>query len=833
MCRLTTWMLSLAMVWVHGCYASATEFNADKAYPEFHVGVTGLLATFEPGGVMKVAGALPDSPAGELLASGQLKEGDVVTSINQRPIAGDDPRQPLGEALLAADASDGRIVLGIERDGESLELPMTIATLGGYSKTWPVDCAKSDAMVKTLADQLAASQRDSGSYQMGPKGEAPLLDTGLNGCMATLFLLSTGDESYLPHVRRFVHKLAKQVEQRPTYSSWHLGYQLMVLSEYYLKTGDTAVLPGLRVLSAQTLNGQIAGSWGHSMNDEACGYVQSGQMNSAGVTVLLGLTLARECGVVEAEEPFDTALRFFYRMPGHGSICYGDHRAEIFIDTNGRNAAVACTMSLLPEHCYQASAEHLAMIISDSYGEPEVGHTGGGFNMIWRGLGTRFLPADQQFRYRRHMDQLAWMYELCRLPGGGFQLLPSSPSCETRYTSRDWGVSLGLTYTAPRRQLRILGGPPTQYSVQKPLSQRPWGSARDLEFLRCDDADGYQDAGELPHIIFQRLKGKELPSVDYLANLMRHFNPMVRTWAGQRLVEHRSDEAYDAIEAALAHPDVRVRRAGCDAISTYHNWQRKHNQVVPRAIVSQRFAPYLQQMLQDPQRAWWEADGALWALGYAEPEDIRRMMPTIRRYAKSDEWYLRESAYWAIVGLMKDIHGDEFLVLADMFLDSRSVYERGSYDGGINTVLRSKPQLGDEAVAAYARRIGRNMHSALLASGYDQQVAQHEATHRTMMILKHFDHAPYRLLVPDFVEYLKGWQPGNQHSNWLITGSRWQLGLVEVANEIGDDAEPMIEEFEHCLAHAEWDDKDKNQVACREAMEQVVAKYHANHSPSH
>ena len=134
-------------------------------------------------------------------------------------------------------------------------------------------------------------------------------------------------------------------------------------------------------------------------------------------------------------------------------------------------------MSLLPEDCYQQSARHLAMLIADSYCAPEAGHTGGGFNVIWRGISMMSLPEEEEHRYRRHMDALAWFHELCRLPGGGFKLMPSSPSGATRYTGEDWGISLGMTYTAPRQRLRMLGAPPTKFSVRQPLPELPWGTA--------------------------------------------------------------------------------------------------------------------------------------------------------------------------------------------------------------------------------------------------------------------------------------------------------------------------------------------------------------------
>jgi hypothetical protein len=234
-------------------------------------------------------------------------------------------------------------------------------------------------------------------------------------------------------------------------------------------------------------------------------------------------------------------------------------------------------------------------------------------------------------------------------------------------------------------------------------------------------------------------------------------------------------------------------------------------------------------MLADPQAAWWEIDGALWALEYALPDDIRRNMPTIRKYAVHDEWYLRESAYWAVVGLQEDIGRDEFLFLADMFIKSRAVFERSSFDGGISSVLRADNKLDDEAIAAYVRKIGHNVHSSLIEAGYDEQAAHHEATHRAMMVLKRFKNPPYQLIVPDFVEYLDTWQPGFQHSNWLITGSGWQHGLIKVAELLGEDAGPLVVAFKQCLARVQWDEANKDHVACRDAMKKAIADYQAKY----
>lgn len=805
-----------------GCLAMAVQSHAgvpkNRQYPQFQVGPTGIIATIEPGFQVTVAEAQPGTAA-----AGKLDKGDVITHANGRTIgSADDPRVPLGRAITEAEGGDGRLTLTIKRGGQAREVTLTIPAIGAYSDTWPLDCKKSQHIIRQTAEKLVAAQDEGGWYRIDRRE----LRSSLNGCLATLFLMSTGNEKYAPNVKRYVHAMAKAVEANPTGSSWHLGYQLILMGEYYLRTGDRAVLPAMTKLCARTPEGQIAGSWGHYMDDKSVGYVQSGQMNSAGVTVFLGLAMARECGITVAEDTFMEALKFFYRMPGHGSICYGDHRSEIYADTNGRNAAIACAMALLDGEVYQMSAQHLAMLIADSYYAHEFGHTGGGFNVIWRGIATMFLPENQRHRYRRHMQELAWYYDLCRLPDGSFRILPSPA---TRYSGKDWGFAVGLTYTAPLRNLRITGAPKTRFSAKEPpLPALPWGTVRDTIFLQSDYCKGYGKEVEPPHVIYKKVTGKEKLSPEYAAKQLRHFNPMIRTWAAYKLAEINTETAYDAIVKALQDPDPRVRRAGCDGISRYTNWGRSHRETIPPAVVSKKFVADIEAMLKDPKAAWWEIDGALWALGYAEPADIRRNMRIIHKFAAHAEWYLRESAYWAMVGLGKQISDAEFLFLGDMYTRSSQVFERSSYDAGINWLVRSaRVDLDDATLAAYVRKIGNSLHSALLAGGYDPMAARHEATHRIMMTLDRFKEPPYALIIPDFLAYLKTWTPEYQHSYWLITGNKWQKGLCRIALDLGDKGRPLINALRECHKKTppKKDRENGQMTETRNALEKALAEY--------
>ncbi|NQT86385.1 PDZ domain-containing protein, partial [bacterium] len=619
-------------------HAHAARFDANRGYPKFQIGVTGITATFEKGLVLTVQEVLPGSPA-----AGALEKGDIILAAGGKTIEGADPRVPLGEAVGAAEAKKGRLTFKITRNGAEKTVTITLPVLGPYSRTWPLDCRKSKTIIRQTAEFLVKAQQPDGSYTIDKRSDRD----GLSACLMGLFLLSTGEAKYLPNVRLQARALSAKAAEHPTGSTWHLGYQGILLGEYYLKTGDSSVLAGLKSLCDQAARTQAAGSWGHGGVPNP-GYVQSGLMNSAATPVLTVLTLARECGITSSEDAFERALKFFYRMAGHGAVCYGDHRAELFPNTNGRNGKLACALILLDEPRFQRAAEHLALVVSDSYYAPEFGHTGGGFNVMWRGIATSLIAKNRQSHYRRQMDKLAWYYDLARLPGGGFSMLPSPPNT-TRYCGAMWGSgAVGLTYTAPLETLRITGAPRTKYSVKTKSPAMTWGAEADLAFLSSDPADGYGGEVAQPHETYEILRGKDKAKapVDFCVHMMRHANPMFRTWAARRLGDRAEPADVDALAKALAHPDPRVRRAAFDGFNGYDNWGRPTHPSrvrgkVPPAVVSERFLPAIEKTLNDPKSAWWEIDGALFALGRALPADIRKNMPAIRTFAKHEEWYLR------------------------------------------------------------------------------------------------------------------------------------------------------------------------------------------------
>jgi hypothetical protein len=179
--------------------------------------------------VVTVQDTAPDSPA-----DGELRQGDVLLSVAGRSLAVPDPRILLGEAIGEAEGGDGQLVFAVRRGGSTMKVTLNLPKLGAYSPSWPLNCDKSKAIIRATADFIVKAQQPDGSYKFG---EARSERDGLNGCLAGLFLLSTGDAAYVPNVRRQVRPMAEAVAQRPTTSNWHLGYQGILLAEYYLRTG--------------------------------------------------------------------------------------------------------------------------------------------------------------------------------------------------------------------------------------------------------------------------------------------------------------------------------------------------------------------------------------------------------------------------------------------------------------------------------------------------------------------------------------------------------------------------------------------------------------------
>ncbi|MCP4453607.1 MAG: hypothetical protein GY809_19275 [Planctomycetes bacterium] len=201
----------------------------DRETPFGHVGVTGVMVRIYRDVTIRVEKTVPGSPA-----DGKFKKGDIITGINGVSLRGKNPFVMLGNALTQAEATNGRMIFDVTSAGDDSTRKETvrIPVLGPYSKTWPLDCQKSKHIIEQAAEFFADKTNCKDVYD----------GRGIPGALTCLFLLSTGNDAYIPPVKAYFDSFPKDVERIGDHT-WNNGYNGIACGEYYLRTGDKSVLP--------------------------------------------------------------------------------------------------------------------------------------------------------------------------------------------------------------------------------------------------------------------------------------------------------------------------------------------------------------------------------------------------------------------------------------------------------------------------------------------------------------------------------------------------------------------------------------------------------------
>ncbi|MBD54178.1 MAG: hypothetical protein CMM05_03740, partial [Rhodopirellula sp.] len=111
----------------------------------------------QPAFVMRISNVEEGSPAA---ATERLRKGQIIESINGQRLKGIDPRIQLGQILAQAEASNGELEFAIK--GQKQPVVVKVPVLGKYSSTWPLDCPKSDRIVRQVADYLSQPKATEG-----------------------------------------------------------------------------------------------------------------------------------------------------------------------------------------------------------------------------------------------------------------------------------------------------------------------------------------------------------------------------------------------------------------------------------------------------------------------------------------------------------------------------------------------------------------------------------------------------------------------------------------------------------------------------------------------
>ena len=611
------------------------------------IGATGIEARIYRDVKVTVEDTRPYTPA-----HGKFSTGDIILGVNGAMLRGKNPLVVLGTALTEAEATDGVLTFDITRgkDGEAKRVTIRMPVLGAYSKTFPLDCRKSKAIIKKAAKFYSRKDR--------------LKQHTFLNALACMFLLSTGDDKYVPRVKEYFAQFLKPDGSVKGIGehSWHNGYNGVACAEYYLRTGDESVLPILQYYCDDARDRQHYGvgwgHWGHGVNPayEAGG----GMQHAAGNQMLLTLVLGKVCGVNVDDKTLLGALGHWYRFVGHGAIPIADQRYWHIFRSAGRDGATAAVMHVASGASgdvtiYKKAKEYLAMSALTSW--PSRAYN---WEVYWHSLAGHFMLEYDPDMYHATMRRFRWTYDLGRQASGAFFF----PGGHASLNNTDAGISLALAYTAPLKTLHITGAPRSKYAKDFTLPERLWGTEADLAFLTSKHHKDFYKYGkeEEIHIPFWKLplrlsyrpqdvKGLEL---NMMLKNVRHARCTVRGAAAKALCMNKR---YGELERLLRDPDPRLRRAALDGINDNRPWFT--GPVVGKyALKVGEFTPgmieAITKMLTDPEEAWFVVDGALNALSHAPVELIEKNIPSILKWTTIDDWWLRESAFMALMGLKDD-----------------------------------------------------------------------------------------------------------------------------------------------------------------------------------
>ena len=655
----------------------------------------------QPAFTMRISHIEENSPAAK---TGKLKAGQIILSINGQKLTDIDPRIQLGQILAAAEASNG--VLRFTIKGEAEDIIIKIPVLGAYSKTWPLNCPKSDKIVRNFAEYL--SKPDS------PKGF---------GGIGMLFLLSTGEDKDLEPVRNW----ARSVADRPHTYAWHLGYGGIPLCEYYLRTGDQEVLPGIQKWVNNAVKAQYLDGWAGRGGVPSVTY-GNGHLNAGGTAVLTFLLLAKECGADVPDHALLGALTHFYRYCGRGHNPYGDGRPEVGFVDNGKNGnlafAMAAAAALTPdgENSVYAQARD-ACAITSFYTTSFMlhGHTGGGIGESWRSPAMGLLYEKRPKQYREFMDNRQWHCDLSRRFDGSFGILGGAGYDSEKWKGA-WGTAYALTYTIPRKTLRITGASPTEFSKQYQLPKQPWGVKADNAFLSLEavpDATGKKQdvthetlANDASRPVLHRLHDSGKVSDDLLRRYMHHQDHNIRFVTANKVLGVNSgyigwrsqggQTRKDLVLEFLHSKDPRVRRAMFAAIYDILRFEKTDaftREVFDLAI----------QSVTDPAESWWVKDSALRLIGHGPADWVEPHLETLLPFLEHDDWWLQNATLTALTPVVADerCYGKVLPPIGELIRTN----QRSALTLGLMGSIRAKIKAGPPAVHQLATETLRETYT--------------------------------------------------------------------------------------------------------------------------
>ncbi len=471
-------------------------------------------------------------------ADGVLAVDDVILGVGKKPFSGD-ARIQFARAVMEAERETSRGVLQLVRwrAGKTENVEIKIPVMGTYSATAPYDCPKT------------ANVFERGCEAIAKRG---LKSTSIPNSINALALLAARRPEYQAMLSEYAAMVADYRSDNT--STWHCGYAMIYLAEYVIATGEHSLMPGLERLALAAARGQsVVGTWGHRFalaDGRVGGY---GCMNQPGISLAVGLVLAREAGVKHADldRAITRAAGFLRWYVNKGAIPYGDHHPWPGHEDNGKCSSAAVLFDLLGDH---EAATFYAKMSAAAYHERERGHTGNFFNILWAMPGvSRCGPLGTSAYWREQ----AWYYDLARAWDGSFRY-PGSPNGEEehgKYKNWDNTGTYLLAYALPLKSLYITG---------RKTSSVPQLRESEVEEVIAAGRDYFPTRKRPSGSDMKRYRYEHRSDEQLFAGLSS-WSPAVRKRSAAEL-GRRDGDFTEAILKLLASPDLNARYGAAEAL---------------------------------------------------------------------------------------------------------------------------------------------------------------------------------------------------------------------------------------------------------------------------
>ncbi|MFT6714607.1 MAG: hypothetical protein ACJAVJ_001895 [Planctomycetota bacterium] len=421
-------------------------------------------------------------------ADGKVKVGDFLLSAGGKAFEtphrngyGMDvfgPQGPLLDFAIALEACQakgekGRLKLDLIRGKKKLDVTLKIdRKYGNFGAAYPDECKKSDLILDELLTYLMKEQGEDGSFGIAP-----------HNTFAPLALLASGKTKHMAAVKRNVqwHARTTKAADQGWLINWRYMTAAIVMSEYYLATGEKWVLPELQEVYAFLLSTQYTdlsqvservkethpdavprdamdshGGWGHNPGYE--GYGPICMLTGQGA---LAFSLMARCGIEIDRERHEAAYAFLERATGkNGYVWYEDSVAgdQNWADMGRTGAAgIANMLSPYKDDVYKRRALTHASIIAehpesfpDTHGSPIMG------------MGYAALAANAEApSFRALMDANRWWFTLSQCTDGTFYYQPNRDNAGYGGDSRlSASAMTAFLFSIPKANLAVTGKKP-------------------------------------------------------------------------------------------------------------------------------------------------------------------------------------------------------------------------------------------------------------------------------------------------------------------------------------------------------------------------------------